>query len=131
MKSRQTPQIDLDDWEILPASYFFTVQEVTDILRHKTRKSVDTAIKNGTLQAINVGGQQRETSRPANGRLFKHIKPTWLQEPSPPKAGQSGRSDGRNARSSRHSSGPGGWRSFPGDHRLPLIRLVRNEKTHD
>jgi hypothetical protein len=137
MTTEAANRIELGDWESYPDSYFFTVREVADILRFKSRKSVDTAINNGTLKAINVGGQQRaqyriqklalkkyieeqkvkppsttckETSRPANGKLFKHIEPTWLQEPSPPKAGQSGRSSERSSRSSKRSSGPGGRR---------------------
>ena len=107
MATYSTNTIDLEDWDSLPDSYFFTVQEVADILRHRTRKSVDTAIKNGTLRAINVGGQQRAqyriqktalkefietktvkpplpsrpaTSRSPNGRPFKHLKATWLEE---------------------------------------------------
>ena len=137
MTTEAANRIELGDWESYPDSYFFTVREVADILRFKSRKSVDTAINNGTLKAINVGGQQRaqyriqksalkefidrqetkpppasrkKTSRPANGKPFKHIEATWLQEPSPPKAGQSGRPSGRNGRSSGRSPGPGGRR---------------------
>ena len=137
MTTEAANRIDLGDWESYPDSYFFTVREVADILRFKSRKSVDTAINNGTLKAINLGGQQRaqfrikksalkefidrqetkpppasrkKTARPVNGKLFKHTEATWLQEPSPPKAGQSGRSSGRNSRSSKRSSGPGGRR---------------------
>jgi len=137
MTTEAANRIELGDWESYPDGYFFTVREVADILRFKSRKSVDTAINNGTLKAINVGGQQRaqyriqksalkefidrqeakpppasrkETARPANGKPFKHIQATWLQEPSPPKAGKSGRPSGRNGRPTGRSPSPGGRR---------------------
>ena len=137
MTARRIQQTELVEWESLPDGFLLTISEVAEILRCTSESHVRNAIKYGHLKALRLRGQgkgtyrirksqlveyieesevaastagRKETSRPARGKPFKHIKPTWSHDASQQQADQSGRSGGRNARSRGGSSGQGGRR---------------------
>jgi len=100
-----TAENDIKNWQNLPDDFYLTVKDVMGIARC-SRNSVMNYIHNENLPAFKPFGtylvkkkdlvEFLENSRvqkihfPKNkqkqrrGQPFKHIRPTWLPEPSPP-----------------------------------------------
>ena len=128
------PSVDLANWQALPDATQLTIKEVAAILRVSANQVYNT-IRAGHLPACQLKAKGRGTYRiekqaleeylyncrvakvprdrkpplpRASGKTLKHIKPTWLQEPSQQKGAPSPRSNVRNPRSRGGSCGPAG-----------------------
>jgi len=120
-----TPKIDLANWQSLPDFFLLSVAQTAQILNcspnhvrnaihaeeidaHQLRgkgKGVFRIEKRAVVDylkrsKVNVAPRHPVQLARANGKLFKHIEPTWLHGPSQRRGRRSDRSSGRNARSS-------------------------------
>ena len=126
-------RLEISQWEELPDGYFFTIREVTEVL-NVSDGAVRNAIYSCRLRAVRLTGAgkgpyrikkqwlreyleeceveppQEQEKAPAGssiGGQLKHIKPTWVGEPSQPSGQRVSPSNGRKARSSSGSCGRG------------------------